>query len=120
MAILDEMNLSHPEQYFAPILSAMESLKSIDLHNMPDAEVAISRSVALLKNLAIIGTLNMDETTHGLPSQGSWVRSPPAAPFRRKCGIPLQNPGPDCPHTAPSYKGTVFWTTSSDVPAAFM
>ena len=66
VAILDEMNLSHPEQYFAPILSAMESRVALKLHQMVDPSVSVPRMVPYPSNLAIIGTLNMDETTHGL------------------------------------------------------
>jgi len=67
VAILDEMNLSHPEQYLAPILSAMETHGVIDLHQM-DTELSngIPNQIRYPANLAIIGTVNMDETTHGL------------------------------------------------------
>ena len=66
VAILDEMNLSHPEQYMAPILSAMETQGTVELHSVDDAAIEIPKSVRYPANLAIIGTLNMDETTHGL------------------------------------------------------
>lgn len=66
VAILDEMNLSHPEQYLAPILSAMETHGWIDLHQLAEEGTSIPRRVRFPSNLAIIGTLNMDETTHGL------------------------------------------------------
>ncbi len=66
VAILDEMNLSHPEQYLAPILSAMETHGWIDLHQLGDGACATPMRVRYPANLAIIGTLNMDETTHGL------------------------------------------------------
>ncbi|MBO9356872.1 restriction endonuclease [Bordetella petrii] len=65
-AILDEMNLSHPEQYLAPILSAMETHGWIDLHQLSEDSTLVPRRVRYPSNLAIIGTLNMDETTHGL------------------------------------------------------
>ena len=67
VAILDEMNLSHPEQYLAPILSAMETHGVIDLHQM-DTELGsgVPNQIRYPANLAIIGTVNMDETTHGL------------------------------------------------------
>lgn len=61
--ILDEMNLSHVERYFADFLSAMESKKTISLHkskhisNLPEA-------ISLPPNLFIIGTVNIDETTY--------------------------------------------------------
>lgn len=64
--ILDEMNLSHPEQYFAPLLSAMETGRSIQLHAEGEEIGGVPQSIAYPANLAIIGTVNMDETTHGL------------------------------------------------------
>jgi 5-methylcytosine-specific restriction protein B len=64
--ILDEMNLSHPEQYFAPLLSAMETGGQIELHSQDDDVDEIPASVSYPHNLLIIGTVNMDETTHGL------------------------------------------------------
>lgn len=66
VAILDEMNLSHPEQYLAPVLSAMETSGWLDLHQLSEETTPIPRRVCYPANLAIIGTLNMDETTHGL------------------------------------------------------
>ena len=64
--ILDEMNLSHVERYFADILSAIESGEKITLHGDKDREVAssIPRKIKLPKNLFIIGTVNVDETTY--------------------------------------------------------
>lgn len=66
VAILDEMNLSHPEQYLAPVLSAMETHGWIDLHQLGEDITPVPMRVRYPANLAIIGTLNMDETTHGL------------------------------------------------------
>lgn len=66
VAILDEMNLSHPEQYLAPVLSAMETRGWLDLHQLGENSTPIPRRVRYPSNLVIIGTLNMDETTHGL------------------------------------------------------
>lgn len=66
VVILDEMNLSHPEQYLAPILSAMETGGDIDLHQLGPDVTDIPPSLPYPSNLAIIGTVNMDETTHGL------------------------------------------------------
>jgi 5-methylcytosine-specific restriction enzyme B len=64
--VLDEMNLSHPEQYFAPLLSAMETEERIALHSEGDAFEGVPEFIPYPENLAIIGTVNMDETTHGL------------------------------------------------------
>ena len=66
MVVLDEMNLSRPEQYLAPLLSAMETEAPIDLHREQDLLDGIPPSIPYPANLAIIGTVNMDETTHGL------------------------------------------------------
>lgn len=66
VVILDEMNLSHPEQYLAPLLSAMETRGWIDLHELPEDSTDVPQCIRYPSNLAVIGTLNMDETTHGL------------------------------------------------------
>ena len=67
VVILDEMNLSHPEQYFAPILSAMERQDGeIPLHQAEEDGLGIPTGVAYPPNLVIIGTVNMDETTMGI------------------------------------------------------
>ncbi len=66
VVILDEMNLSHPEQYLAPILSAMETHGWIDLHSLGDESTSVPMRLRYPSNLALIGTVNMDETTHGL------------------------------------------------------
>ena len=60
--ILDEMNLSYVERYFADFLSAMESHESIPLWDKDDD--IIPKRVDLPKNLFIIGTINVDETTY--------------------------------------------------------
>ncbi|MDB5193574.1 MAG: hypothetical protein JWQ96_3137, partial [Segetibacter sp.] len=68
--ILDEMNLSHVERYFADFLSIMESqdTKGILLHsdnNRTDTnETFIPNNIKLPANLFIIGTVNIDETTY--------------------------------------------------------
>jgi hypothetical protein len=66
VAILDEMNLSHPEQYMAPLLSAMETGDAIRLHTEGNLFDDVPSSVPYPSNLVLIGTVNMDETTHGL------------------------------------------------------
>lgn len=67
--ILDEMNLSHVERYFADFLSAMESESALlSLHGGAAALKAgledVPGNLALPKNLFIIGTVNVDETTY--------------------------------------------------------
>jgi hypothetical protein len=63
--ILDEMNMSHVERYFADFLSAMESVNStISLHSGDKEWNGVPSQVTLPKNLFIIGTVNVDETTY--------------------------------------------------------
>jgi hypothetical protein len=65
--ILDEMNLSHVERYFADILSVIESEATIRLYDGADRKAngnVIPGSIELPKNLFIIGTVNVDETTY--------------------------------------------------------
>lgn len=67
--ILDEMNLSHVERYFADFLSAMESDEGISLHKSKDEEnkkdeEKVPKSVEIPRNLFVIGTVNVDETTY--------------------------------------------------------
>jgi MoxR-like ATPase len=70
--ILDEMNLSHVERYFADFLSAMESDNApLALHGAT-TDLALDEAGAILvpaklplpANLFIIGTVNVDETTY--------------------------------------------------------
>ena len=60
--ILDEMNMSYVERYFADFLSAMESHEAIKLWDNDNGNVPTS--VSLPNNLFIIGTINVDETTY--------------------------------------------------------
>lgn len=74
--ILDEMNLSHVERYFADFLSAMESGEPIPLYEgetryaeLDNAGVGVTGTEIPLKlslpnNLFVIGTVNVDETTY--------------------------------------------------------
>lgn len=62
--ILDEMNLSQVERYFADFLSAMESGEDIPLHSGEYDWNGVPSSIKLPKNLFIIGTVNIDETTN--------------------------------------------------------
>lgn len=60
--ILDEMNLSHVERYFADFLSAMESGEPIRLHN--GTAGVVPPCIRILSNVFMIGTVNIDETTY--------------------------------------------------------
>ena len=66
--ILDEMNLSHVERYFADFLSVMESGDKISLYSgstRKDLDGSkIPNEILWSKNLFIIGTVNIDETTY--------------------------------------------------------
>ena len=69
--ILDEMNLSHVERYFADFLSAMELEDKRDALKLHSAGMARSRTGTESKgaidfptNLFVIGTVNIDETTY--------------------------------------------------------
>lgn len=65
--ILDEMNLSHVERYFADVLSVIESDEKIHLHRDVDRNAngeVVPNEIELPKNLFIVGTVNVDETTY--------------------------------------------------------
>jgi 5-methylcytosine-specific restriction protein B len=74
--ILDEMNLSHVERYFADFISTMESGDEIKLYSGGkrywkhtdegdfDSSYEVPDRIVLPKNLFIIGTVNIDETTY--------------------------------------------------------
>lgn len=57
------MNMSYVERYFADFLSAMESGAEIPLWKGDDEKQA-PKSIGLPRNLFIIGTINVDETTY--------------------------------------------------------
>lgn len=66
--ILDEMNLSHVESYFADFLSIMESNDTIKLYTGNTREsldgIPVPFEIGWPKNVFIIGTVNIDETTY--------------------------------------------------------
>lgn len=72
VVLLDEMNLSRPEQYFAEFLSAMEMGVSDRRINLMESRPAQGvpkhlhdgRDIKLMPNLWFIGTANHDETTN--------------------------------------------------------
>lgn len=74
--VLDEMNLARVEHYLADVLSKIESRRPEGDSVVTDRLVApeelnddpaapIWREIGLPENLFIIGTVNIDETTHG-------------------------------------------------------
>ena len=70
--VLDEMNLARVEYYFAELLSCLETKgERLKLHAGSGAMegstgVMVPRSLELPKNLFIIGTINVDETTQSV------------------------------------------------------
>lgn len=69
LIILDEMNLSRPEHYFADFLSLLEQSSSeryISLTNTPKEvlpELVVGGKLKIPENVRFIGTANHDETT---------------------------------------------------------
>ncbi len=61
--ILDEMNLSYVERYFADFLSAMEA-KGMKMKLWDVEGEKVPKGIALPRNVFIIGTINVDETTY--------------------------------------------------------
>src|SRR5690606_16952710 len=62
--ILDEMNLSHVERYFADCLSVMESKEEIPLYAEGTMGNGVPAKLKVPSNLFVIGTVNIDETTN--------------------------------------------------------
>lgn len=62
--ILDEMNLARVEHYLADVLSAMESRQALSLHEHGEPLQGVPPRLNLPRNLCLIGTVNVDETTY--------------------------------------------------------
>ncbi|MDY5081597.1 MAG: hypothetical protein SPE77_05945 [Collinsella sp.] len=70
LVLLDEMNLAHPELYFAEFLSKLE-LRRGTRQNLPQLDVKIGSGMKpyklpLGRNVLWVGTMNQDETTKSL------------------------------------------------------
>jgi len=70
LVVLDEMNLARVEQYFAEVLSLIEDREWSEAGPKSRVPLALAapegwREIRLPPNLLIVGTVNMDETTHG-------------------------------------------------------
>ena len=71
IVLLDEMNLSRPEQYFADFLSKLEQAESgqvpsLSLQsdpNKPFPKLFVNKGLPIPPNIWFIGTANQDETT---------------------------------------------------------
>lgn len=72
VCVLDEMNLARPEHFFAEVLSRMEAREPRPAGGFGAGPLLPSHSVppewretGLPPNLALVGTVNMDESAHG-------------------------------------------------------
>jgi len=71
LVLLDEMNLAHPELYFAEFLSKLELRRGMKGSDVPKLPVKIGSGMKpydlpLGRNVLWIGTMNQDETTKSL------------------------------------------------------
>lgn len=71
MILLDEMNLAHPELYFAEFLSKFEERRGRDRDHLPAIDVKLGTGmdpyrIPLGRNMLWTGTMNQDETTKSL------------------------------------------------------
>ena len=71
MVLLDEMNLAHPELYFAEFLSKLELRRGKTAGDLPFLPVKIGAGLPpyelpLGRNVLWVGTMNQDETTKSL------------------------------------------------------
>ncbi|EKN71261.1 GTPase subunit of restriction endonuclease-like protein [Neobacillus bataviensis LMG 21833] len=63
--VLDEMNLARVEYYLSGYLSAVESKTPIYLHSEESLD-GIPKELSIPPNFYLIGTINVDETTHAI------------------------------------------------------
>ncbi len=71
LVLLDEMNLAHPELYFAEFLSKLELRRGKTRSEVPELQVKIGAGMEpyplpLGRNVLWVGTMNQDETTKSL------------------------------------------------------
>lgn len=71
LVLLDEMNLAHPELYFAEFLSKLELRRGMPMEKVPALQVKLGSGMSpyklpLRRNVLWIGTMNQDETTKSL------------------------------------------------------
>lgn len=72
VCIIDEMNLARVEHYFAEVLSRIEDRRKSADDGYESGPLVCGeidepwRNLGLPANLSIVGTVNMDESTHGL------------------------------------------------------
>lgn len=99
LVLLDEMNLAHPELYFAEFLSKLELRRGMKGADVPTLPVNVGAGMAaydlpLGRNVLWTGTMNQDETTKSLSDKVldrsiviSFPR--PTELLRRKALMPL-------------------------------
>lgn len=99
LVLLDEMNLAHPELYFAEFLSKLELRRGMKGSEVPTLPVNVGAGMAaydlpLGRNVLWTGTMNQDETTKSLSDKVldrsiviSFPR--PTELLRRKALMPL-------------------------------
>lgn len=116
VALLDEMNLARVEQYFAELLSGMEDRRPVSTGGMASPPLLIQKlvgddaqwnNVGWPANLALVGTVNMDDTTHGFSRKvldraftlemsdvdlGNWKEAPTAVPSATQWPMELWYP----------------------------
>ena len=104
VCLLDEMNLARVEQYFAELLSAMEDRRLAPSGGYSSSPLLVQKlgaddaawsEIGLPANLALVGSVNMDESTHGFSRKvldraftlemsdvdlGNWKEAPAPAP----------------------------------------
>ncbi|MFF9481695.1 hypothetical protein [Streptomyces sp. NPDC014733] len=97
--VLDEMNLSHPEQYFSGVLSALAikdqprlALTTAPVRN-PAKLIIDGTHIAVPDNVWFIGTANHDETTVGFADKT----------YDRSFVLELPWRHPELPETAPAF-----------------
>lgn len=71
LVLLDEMNLAHPELYFAEFLSKLELRRGKKAKDVPSLPIKIGAGMKpydlkLGRNMLWVGTMNQDETTKSL------------------------------------------------------
>ena len=91
--LLDEMNLSNPELYFADFLSKLETRRGLDEDHLPAIPVKIGSGlepepIMLGRNVLWTGTMNNDETTKTLSDKvidrGILINFPRPKVFERR------------------------------------
>jgi len=122
--LLEEMNLARVEHYLAEILAAMEVGVPIPLHGRPggistaDGARTVPSEVPLPPNLFVIGTLNVDETTHAFSTKvldRAWCWEFHAAPPSQLLGAWLGD-RPVTPAADPSERGALLGEGPVDDP----